>query len=71
MPVHAAIEMFTGNEVRAAEVQHLISHPANAINMHNDPLVSMEQYLAWGIEAKCANNEVRVIRLCSADSNIP
>ncbi len=63
MTVHATIEMFTGNEVRAAEIQHLINHPANAINLHSDSYTSLDQVLAWGIEARSVDNEVRVIRL--------
>ena len=64
MAVHAAIEMFTGSEVRAAEVQHLINHPRNAINMEGNAHLSMNESLGWGIEAKLVNNEVRVIGLC-------
>ena len=63
--MHTAIQMLTSNKVRAAEVEHLIDHPSNAINMHYDPLVSIKLDLAWGVEARLANNEVRIIRLCS------
>jgi hypothetical protein len=68
--VHAAIGMFTGNEVRAEEVQHLINHPANAVNLHIDSRVSMNLELAWGIEVRSVNNDVRVIRLYSAKPDI-
>jgi hypothetical protein len=68
--VHAAIEMFTGNEVRAAEIQHLINHPANAINMNYDSYTSLDKVLAWGIEARSID-EVRVIRQYSAEPDIP
>ena len=30
----------------------------------------MERKLAWGIEARLVNDEVRVPRLCGADTNI-
>lgn len=68
--MHAAIEMFTGSEMRATEVQHLINHPANAINMEFNARASMNQNLAWGIEARSVNNEVRVIILCGADTDM-
>jgi len=54
--VHSAIEMFTGSEVRAADVQNFINHPVNAINIENGAHVSMDQHLAWGIEA-IVNND--------------
>ena len=38
--------------------------------MQIDARISMGRELAWGIEAKSVNNEVRVIRLCSADPDI-
>ena len=69
--MHAAIEMFTGNEVRAAEIQHLINHPANAVNMNYDSYTSLDKVLAWGIEARSVDNEVRVIRQYSAEPDIP
>lgn len=68
--MHVAIEMFTGGKVRAAEVQHLINNPINAIVMQCNPLISMDQDLAWGIEVRSVNNKVRVIRLCSAGANL-
>jgi hypothetical protein len=68
--VHAAIEMFTGNQVRAVDVQNLIDRPLNAINLHADPRISMDETLAWGIEARSVGNEVRLIRLCDADPDI-
>ena len=66
-----AIEMFTGNEVSADMVRNLISRPANAINVQSDAHHAMDKRLAWGIEAKLVNNEVRVTRLCGvADPDI-
>ena len=60
--------MFTGKIVKADEIQPLINHPMNAINLEHNAHVSMDHSLAWGIEAKSVNNEVRAIRLCGADS---
>jgi hypothetical protein len=68
--VHQAIEKFTGKEVSADIIQNFINHPANAINMQSDARHSMDKRLAWGIEARSVNNEVRVIRLCGADPDI-
>ena len=66
--------MFTGNEVRAQEVEHFINHPTNAIVIQHDAHVSLDKHLAWGIKARFDNNTVRVfrvIRLCgSADSDM-
>jgi len=71
MAVHSAIEMFTRLEVKKEEILPLINHPGNAINIQTDAHMSMDHYLAWGIEARpSVNNEVRVIRLCSADPNM-
>ncbi|KAH9970169.1 hypothetical protein BJV74DRAFT_263479 [Russula compacta] len=58
-PVHSAIEMFTANEVSADTIHQFINHPANAINMHGDPHISMDMSLAWGIEARSVDNEVK------------
>jgi hypothetical protein len=68
--LHYLIEMFTGHRLRTENIQHLINHPANAINIAYYCRVSMERELAWGIEARLVNNEVRVTRLCGADTNI-
>lgn len=69
--MHSAIEMFTGNKVSADTIHQFINHPANAINMHGDPHISMDKSLAWGIEARSVDNEVRVMRLCGiADPDI-
>ena len=69
--MHAAIGKFTGHEVKTEGVQSIVNHPANAINMDYGPYVSMCRDLAWGIEARPVNNDVRVIRLrllvCGAD----
>ena len=62
--------MFTRLEVRAAEILPLINRPGNAVNIQSDAHKSMDQFMAWGIEASLVNNEVRVIRLCGADPNI-
>ena len=58
--------MFTGRQLRTENIQHLINHPANVINMQCDARESMDLELAWGIEAKSVNNEVRVMTLCEA-----
>jgi hypothetical protein len=69
--VHTAIEMFTGREVTADIVLALINNPANAINIQTDAHHAMDKRLAWGIEAKSVDNEVRVMRLCDiADTDI-
>ena len=68
--MHTAIEAFTGKEVSANTIQRSINHPANAINIEINANLSMDKRLAWGIEAKLVNNEVRVIRLCGADPDI-
>jgi hypothetical protein len=62
--VHTAIENFTGKEVSTEIIQDLINNPANAINLQFDAHHAMDKRLAWGIEAKLVNNEVRVMRLC-------
>jgi hypothetical protein len=69
--VHTAIEMFTGREVTADIVLALINNPANAINIETNAHHAMDKRLAWGIEAKSVDNEVRVMRLCDiADTDI-
>jgi hypothetical protein len=66
-----AIEMFTGNQVTAEIIQQFINSPTNAINIQSDAHHAMDKRLAWGIEAKLVNNEVRVMRLCGvADPDI-
>jgi hypothetical protein len=71
VPVLTAIEMFTGKQVTAEIVQTFINDPSNAINLQSDAHHAMDSRLAWGIEAKFINNEVRVIRPCSvADLDI-
>jgi hypothetical protein len=63
--------MFTGREVTADIVLALINNPANAINIQTDAHHAMDKRLAWGIEAKSVDNEVRVMRLCDiADTDI-
>jgi len=62
--------MFTGKEVSADIIHHLINQPANAINIEINAHISMDKELAWGIEARLVNNEVWVIRLCGADADI-
>jgi hypothetical protein len=57
--------MFTGNQVSADIIRHFINHPANAINIQADAHDSMDKRLAWGIEARSVDDEVRVMRLCS------
>jgi hypothetical protein len=57
--------MFTGKEVSAEIIQYFINHPANAINIQSDAHFSMDKRLAWGIEARSVNDEVRVMRLCN------
>jgi len=69
--VHAAIEMFTGGEVRAEEVQNLINHPTNAVNMQIDANISMNQDFAWGIEAKLVNNKQKYYFRVVRPGNIP
>ena len=54
--------MFTDNEVTAEEVERFINHPTNAIVIEHNAHVSMNQHLAWGIEARSVNDGVRVIR---------
>jgi hypothetical protein len=63
--VHAAIEMFTGGEVKAEFVKEFINNPANALNLQSDAHESMDKYLAWGIEAKLDGDKVKVMRLCT------
>jgi hypothetical protein len=62
--------MFTGNQVRAADVQHLINRPLNAIILQSDAYVSIDETLAWGIETRSVENKVRDIRLYDADPDI-
>ncbi|KAI0270775.1 hypothetical protein BGY98DRAFT_235614 [Russula aff. rugulosa BPL654] len=52
-----AIEMFTGRQLRTENIQHLINHPANVINIEYNAHESMVRKLAWGIEARSVNNE--------------
>lgn len=70
--MYEAIEIFTNGEVTREEVEYLINDPRpnNAMNTECAAHILMHQYLAWGIEAKSVNNEVRVIRLCGADPDI-
>lgn len=69
--MHTAIEMFTGEEVKAECIQEFINNPANAINLEYNAHHSMDKSLAWGIEAKLVENKVRVMRLCRvADPDI-
>ncbi|KAF8524063.1 hypothetical protein BU17DRAFT_85098 [Hysterangium stoloniferum] len=64
--VHQAIETFTGQKLTAEVIQHFINHPANAINIEINAHDSMDQKLAWGIEARSANHKCtyhfRVVR---------
>ncbi|KAF8523340.1 hypothetical protein BU17DRAFT_86082 [Hysterangium stoloniferum] len=64
--VHQAIETFTGQKLTAEVIQHFINHPANAINIEINAHDSMDQKLAWGIEARSANHKwiyhFRVVR---------
>ena len=66
--------MFTGIPVDAAEIQPLINHPSNAINLESNAHQSMNRHLAWGIEARSVgdndNDEVRVIRICDVDPDM-
>jgi hypothetical protein len=65
--------MFTGNEVNGADIIECFinNKPANTINVQTDAHHAMDKRLAWGIEAKSINNEVRVMRLCGvADTDI-
>ncbi|KAF8523358.1 hypothetical protein BU17DRAFT_63926 [Hysterangium stoloniferum] len=55
--VHQAIETFTGQKLTAEVIQHFINHPANAINIEINAHDSMDQKLAWGIEARSANHK--------------
>jgi hypothetical protein len=59
-----AIEMFTGKQLKAEIVEGFIKNPANAINLQFDAHYSMERDIAWGIEAKLIDNEVRIMSLC-------
>jgi hypothetical protein len=69
--VLTAIEMFTGNAVTADMVLEFINNPTNAINLEANAHEAMNKRLAWGIEARLVNNEVRVMRLCGvADPDI-
>jgi hypothetical protein len=70
--LHYAIEMFTGHQLRTENIRNLINHPANFINIEWHTCLSMDQRLAWGIEARSVNNEVRVTtrRLCCADTDM-
>jgi len=63
--------MFTGHRLRTEDIRHLVNHPANVINIEYYAHVSMDRILDWGIEARSVNNEVRVTRLCGADTYIP
>jgi len=54
--LHYAIEMFTGRQLRTENIRHLISHPANTINVEYNTYDSMHRRLAWGIEARSVNN---------------
>ncbi|KAI0004878.1 hypothetical protein BJV74DRAFT_948059 [Russula compacta] len=58
-PVLQAIEMFTGNTVSAENVISFINHPVNALNLQSDAHDSMDNKLAWGIEARSENNETK------------
>jgi len=55
--LHYAIEMFTGHQLRTENIRNLINHPANFINIEWHTCLSMDQRLAWGIEARSVNNE--------------
>jgi hypothetical protein len=44
--VHRAIEIFTGQMLRAELVPELINHPVNAMNIQGDAHDSMDQKLA-------------------------
>jgi hypothetical protein len=55
--------MFTDSLVSAETIQDLINNPANAINVEMNAHHAMDKRLAWGIEARTVNNEVRVMRL--------
>jgi hypothetical protein len=57
------IETFTGEMLRAEPVQQPINHPANAINIQSDTHDSMDQKLAWGINASDARLVIRVYGL--------
>ena len=57
--MHRAIEIFTGQMPRAELVPELINHPANAMNVQGDAHDSMDQKLAWGIEARLVDHKVR------------
>ena len=61
--------MFTSHQLRTENIRHLINHPANAINIEYYTRVFMDRKI-WGIEAISVNNEVRVKRLCGADTDI-
>ncbi|KAI0272146.1 hypothetical protein BGY98DRAFT_167201, partial [Russula aff. rugulosa BPL654] len=69
--VHAAIEMFTGNEVKAEFVMQFINNPANAINLQADAHHSMDKSLAWGIEARLDSNEWKYYFRAVKQARIP
>jgi len=44
--------------LRAEDIQQLINCPANAINIETNAHDSIDMKLAWGIEARLADDEV-------------
>jgi len=73
--VHHAIETFTGQTLRAKLVQEFINHPANAMNIQCDAHDSMDQKLAWGIEARLVDHKwkyyFRIVRPEDVAATIP
>jgi hypothetical protein len=45
--------------LKAELVPELIDHPANAMNIQGDAHDSMDQKVAWGIEARLVDHKVR------------
>ena len=58
--VLGAIETFTGQKLRADTVQQFINHPASAMNIERNAHESMDNKLAWGIEARLVDHTVRL-----------
>lgn len=50
--------MFTGHAIKADFIQENINHPCNALNLENNAHDSMDNHLAWGIEAILSGGQV-------------
>ncbi|KAF8329173.1 uncharacterized protein EI90DRAFT_3125511 [Cantharellus anzutake] len=72
---HHAIEVFTGQMVKAEFIQRFINHPSNAINIGLSAHESMEKTLAWGIEARLVDHRwkyrFREVRPANVSATIP